>query len=349
MSPSALLHSRDSTPGPLLDALSDVAELPADLPPQPAPAAGEPLLELRGLSKDYRHNWTMRRLRVLHALDLVVRRGEILGLIGPNGAGKTTAFKCLLGLLRPSTGQVLFEGRPLDVRRRAAIGFLPEQPYFYDYLTVRETLALYAHLYGLHGAAARARVAEVIELVRLAPKRRAALRTLSKGTLQRVGIAQAILNRPRLLILDEPMSGLDPLGRHAMRELVRALHAGGTTVIFSSHILPDAEALCDRVAILTGGRLREIVDLRLDDAAAVFQLTVGALPSETVAALERLAGVAPAPHGGGWRLRLPGSAAVGPALDLVRAAGGMVESLVPAHPSLEDRFLAHAGAEATLE
>lgn len=314
----------------------------ADAWPQPAPTA-EPHLELRGLSKDYRHNWTMRRQRVLHGLDLVARRGEILGLIGPNGAGKTTTFKCLLGLLRPSAGQVLFEGRPLGVRERAAIGFLPEQPYFYDYLTVRETLSLYAHLYGLHGSAARRRVADVIEQVQLAHKQRAPLRTLSKGTMQRVGIAQAILNQPRLLILDEPMSGLDPTGRHAMRQLIRGLHAAGTTVIFSSHILPDAEALCDRVAILTGGRLREIVDIRVAAGATVYHLVVGSLPAETLAALERLAGASAAAQGGGWRVRLPGSNAVGPALDLVRNAGGTVESLVPAHPSLEERFLAHVG------
>ena len=331
--------------------LHSIADQPrADRRPRAAAETGAaPLLELRGLSKDYRHNWTMRRLRVLHDLDLAVRRGEILGLIGPNGAGKTTTFKCLLGLLRPNAGQVLFDGRPLGVRERADIGFLPEQPYFYDYLTVEETLSLYAHLYGQHGRAARARVAEVIEQVQLGHKRRASLRSLSKGTMQRVGIAQAILNRPRLLILDEPMSGLDPIGRHAMRELVRGLHASGTTVIFSSHILPDAEALCDRVAILTGGRLREIVDVRLDADACVYQLEVGALPADALAALERLAGTPAVANGRGWRLRLPGSAAVGPALDLVRGASGAVESLVPVHPSLEERFLAHVGAAPTLE
>ncbi|MFN8642224.1 MAG: ABC transporter ATP-binding protein [Candidatus Binatia bacterium] len=329
-----------------------VALSPVGDPPPAArrpPLAAEPLLELRGLSKDYRHNWTLRRLRVLHDLDLSVRRGEILGLIGPNGAGKTTTFKCLLGLLRPTAGAVLFEGRPLGVRERAAIGFLPEQPYFYDYLTVAESLSLYAHLYGQHGRAARARVAEVIEQVQLGHKRRASLRSLSKGTLQRVGIAQAILNHPRLLILDEPMSGLDPVGRHAMRELVRTLHAGGTTVIFSSHILPDAEALCDRVAILAGGRLREIVDVRLERDAHIYQLVVGALPADALAGLERLAGAPATASGSGWRLRLPGSDAVGPALDLVRGAGGAVESLVPVHPSLEERFLAHVGAAPTLE
>jgi ABC-2 type transport system ATP-binding protein len=350
MSQSASQQSHD-VPLPPLGRRCASADMPADAAPPPGRAVVTdlpPLLELRRLSKSYRHAWTMRQIPVLHELDLVVRRGEILGLIGPNGAGKTTTFKCLLGLLRPSAGRVLFDGQPLGVRERAAIGFLPEQPYFYDYLTVRETLSLYAHLYGQHGRAARARVDEVIEQVQLGAKRKAPLRTLSKGTMQRVGIAQAILNHPRLLILDEPMSGLDPIGRHAMRELVRALHAAGTTIIFSSHILPDAEALCDRVAILAGGRLREIVDV--DTAGpAVYQLVVGPLPADTLAALERLAGGAPVAAGGGWRLRLPGSTAVGPALDLVRAAGGTVESLVPAHPSLEERFLAHVGSTTPLE
>ncbi|MDX2169213.1 MAG: ABC transporter ATP-binding protein [Deltaproteobacteria bacterium] len=313
------------------------------------PAPRDAILTLQGLTKDFRHNWTMRRLRVLDRLDLRVERGEIFGLIGPNGAGKTTTFKCLLGLLRPSAGSVLLDGRPLGVRERAAIGFLPEQPYFYDYLTVEETLRLYASLYGLHGRAARTRVAAVIERVRLGHKRRAALRSLSKGTMQRVGIAQAILNEPRLLILDEPMSGLDPTGRHAMRELVRELHAAGTTVIFSSHVLPDAEALCDRVAILVGGTLREIVDLRSARGAHLYQLTVSGVGADTVAALARLAGTPPTLDGGAWLLRLPASQDVGPALDLVRHAGGNIESLVPVHPSLEERFLAHAGQTRALD
>jgi len=308
-----------------------------------ATSAAEPLLELRGLCKDFRHNWTMRRSRVLHDIDLAVRSGEILGIIGPNGAGKTTTFKCLLGLLRPSSGDVVFEGRPLGVRERARIGFLPEQPYFYDYLTVEETLRLYAHLYGLHGSEGRRRAAEVLEQVQLHHKKRAALRTLSKGTLQRVGIGQAILNRPSLLILDEPMSGLDPIGRHAMRELVRALNAAGTTIIFSSHILPDAEALCHRVAILTRGCIREVLDLDVQKGSPAYHLVVGPLPAETLAALERMAASEPVRSGGGWRIVLPSSAVVGPALDLVRSAGGTVERLGSAHLSLEERFLAHVG------
>jgi ABC-2 type transport system ATP-binding protein len=309
----------------------------------PAAVAAPAVLELRGLTKDFRHNWTMRLFRALDGLTLSVERGEILGLLGPNGAGKTTTFKCLLGLLRPSAGSVWFDGRPLGVAERAAIGFLPEQPYFYDYLTVTEMLALYASLYGLRGRAARTRVEAVIEQVQLGHKRRNALRSLSKGTLQRVGIAQAILNRPQLLILDEPMSGLDPIGRHAMRELVRSLHAAGTTIIFSSHILPDAEALCDRAAILVGGRLREVIDLRGAAANAVYQLTVRAVGDETLRRLSDLASGQAVQSGEGWRVRLNNSAFVGPAIDLVRGAGGVVESLLPVHASLEERFLAHVG------
>jgi ABC-2 type transport system ATP-binding protein len=314
-----------------------------------ATAISPSLVELRGLSKDFRQAWRRRRLRVLDGIDLTVHSGEILGFIGPNGAGKTTTFKCILGLLRPTGGSVRFAGAPLGVAERAAIGFLPEQPYFYDYLTVTETLSLYASLYGLAGAAARRRIEGVIDLVGLGHQRRAALRTLSKGTMQRLGIAQAILNQPRLLILDEPMSGLDPSGRHTMRELIRSLNTSGTTVIFSSHILPDAEVLCDRVAILSGGRLSEVVDLDRAQRADLYQLTVGPLAPTVLATLEQLSGTSAIANHRGWRLRLPGSEAVGPALDLIRSAGGNVESLVPAHPSLEDRFLAHVGAANDLE
>jgi ABC-2 type transport system ATP-binding protein len=306
------------------------------------------ILEIRSLTKHFRHNWTMRRFVALDGLDVQVRQGEIYGIIGPNGAGKTTTFKVILGLLRPTAGAVLFRGEPLTTAARAAIGFLPEQPYFYDYLTVQEMLTMYGQLYGLRAAALRRRVADVIERVQLGHKRRAALRSLSKGTLQRVGIAQAILNTPALLILDEPMSGLDPTGRHAMRELVRTLHAAGTTVIFSSHILPDAEALCDRVGILTRGRLREVIEVHAGSARApLYQLTVSSVRAETLAALAQLAGGAPTQNGTGWRVRLTGSAAIGPALDVVRAAAGTVESLVPVHASLEERFLAHVGHDAS--
>jgi ABC-2 type transport system ATP-binding protein len=307
------------------------------------------ILELQGITKHFRHQWTMRRFVALDGVDLAVRQGEIFGLIGPNGAGKTTTFKVVLGLLRLTSGAVLLRGEPLTTAARAAVGFLPEQPYFYDYLTVHETLTMYGQLYGLHGVSLGRRVDEVIEALQLGHKRRASMRSLSKGTLQRVGVAQAILNHPQLLILDEPMSGLDPIGRHAMRELIGGLRQAGTTVVFSSHILPDAEALCDRVGILTGGKIREVVDLRGGDGGRVYQLTINGVGADTLTALARLAGGAPTQNGAGWRVRLSGTSTVGPALDLVRGAAGSVESLVPVHASLEERFLSYVSHARTLD
>ncbi len=307
------------------------------------------VLEAKGLGKYFRHNWTMRRFQALQDLDLRVDEGEVFGLIGPNGAGKTTAFKVILGLLRPSAGTVTFRGQPLHASSRAEIGFLPEQPYFYDYLTVYETLDMYGRLYGLRSPERHRRVSEVIDQVQLGHKRRASLRTLSKGTLQRVGVAQAILNRPRLIILDEPMSGLDPSGRHHMRELVLSVQRDGATVIFSSHILPDAEVLCHRVGILAGGRLREVIDLRRDQESSVYLMTVTSVQADAVASLARLAEGDPTRNGRGWSIRLGGPSAVGAALDVVRQAGGLVESLIPVHPSLEDRFLIHVGHESSLD
>jgi ABC-2 type transport system ATP-binding protein len=309
----------------------------------------ELVLETRSLTKYFRHQWTMRRFLVLDRIDLQVEPGQVFGLIGPNGAGKTTTFKCILGLLRPTSGTVTFCGEPLKAAARAGIGFLPEQPYFYDYLTVRETLGLYARLYGMSGPRRTQRINDIIEQLQLGHKARAPLRTLSKGTLQRVGIAQAILNEPRLVILDEPMSGLDPAGRKHMRELIGNLRRQGTTVIFSSHILPDAEALCQKVAILTGGRVREVIDLHRDRGAAAYDLAVRNVDYGTLDSLRDLLQAQVAANGDLHHVRLPNAAVVGRALDVVRQAGGLIESLTPIYPSLEERFLSHVGHDSRLD
>ena len=308
-----------------------------------------PIFEAQGLTKYYRNQWTLGRFCVLKEVDLLIEEGEIFGLIGPNGAGKTTTFKLLLGLLRPSAGRIAFCGQPVDTAARAAIGFLPEQPYFYDHLTVQETLDFYARLYGLGGAQRRHRVQEVIEQVQVAPKRQAPLRTLSKGTLQRVGVAQALLNHPRLVVLDEPMSGLDPAGRRHMRELIRTLQQGGTTVIFSSHILPDAELLCTRVGILVDGQLREVVDVRGNGTPSAYLLRVGDADAATLAALERIAGSPLTPDDGGAQVRLPDQAAVRAALGVIATSAAVVRGLTAVHPSLEERFLAYVTREANLD
>jgi ABC-2 type transport system ATP-binding protein len=299
------------------------------------------LLALHGLTKYVRDHWTMRRTCILDGVDLTLQEGELFGLIGHNGAGKTTTFKLILGFLRPSAGTVRFAGRPLDALARRDIGFLPESPYFYDYLTVEEALGFYANLYGLTGAACRQRRDELLVQLQLAPKRRAKLRTLSKGTLQRLGVAQAIIARPRLLILDEPMSGLDPVGRHHMRELIRSLQQDGTTVVFSSHILPDAEALCSRVGILARGQLRDVVHLDHDADPAAYLLAVRRVSGETLDVLERLAAAPPQNRGDTWHVRLPDSAAVRAAMDAVRGTSATVESLTPVRASLEERFLSY--------
>jgi ABC-2 type transport system ATP-binding protein len=308
------------------------------------------LLEARNLTKFFRHNWTMRRFGVLHDLNLSVHEGEIFGLIGPNGAGKTTTFKLILGLLRPSAGTVSFCGAPLTPAARSRIGFLPEHPYFYDYLTVRETLDLFARLYGIEGGVRRRRVNDLIEQVHLQHKTNASLRSLSKGTLQRVGIAQAILNHPQLVILDEPMSGLDPAGRRNMRELILSLRAEGSTVIFSSHILPDTEALCDRVGILTQGRLREVIELRANRGPTSWLMTIRNVDDATMAKVGQLVGDSPSKNGGGsWHVRLTREETVGSVLDVVREASGTIESLNPVHPSLEERFIHHVGDATSID
>jgi ABC-2 type transport system ATP-binding protein len=308
-----------------------------------------PILRVEGLTKHFRNPWTLRRFRVVEGLDFTVAEGEGFGLIGPNGAGKTTTFKILVGLLRPTRGTVTFRGASLGTSTRREIGFLPEQPYFYDHLTVEETLDFYARLHGLPRAERLSRIDEVIEKTQIGAKRRSHLNTLSKGTLQRVGIAQAIINSPRLLILDEPMSGLDPAGRHHMRDLIRSLQQRGTTVVFSSHILPDAEALCDRVGILAGAKLCEVVDLHQGVRIETYEFAVAGVDEETCAQVAKVAGQPPSGDSSNWVFRLPDPVAVSKALDIVWRQGGRVRSLTPIHPSLEERFLAHVGNVCNLD
>jgi ABC-type uncharacterized transport system ATPase subunit len=231
---------------------------------------------------------------------------------------------------------VRFAGRPLDAAARGHIGFLPESPYFYDYLTVEEALGFYADLYGLSGGSGRRRCDELLEQLHLASKRHAKLRTLSKGTLQRLGVAQAIIARPRLLILDEPMSGLDPAGRHHMRELIRSLQRDGTTVLFSSHILPDAEALCSRVGILAAASC-DVVQFRSRRRSFGVSPRRAAGERRRAGRAERLAAVPPQNRGDTWHVRLPDSTAVAPRWRRF-AARASVESLPPLRASLEERF-----------
>jgi ABC-2 type transport system ATP-binding protein len=209
------------------------------------------------LTKDFAIGfWRPRPDRALDDLNLEVKTGEVFGFLGPNGAGKTTTLKLLMQLIFPTSGRAEILGRPVgDVAMKRRIGYLPESPYFYDHLTAEELLEYFAGLFGFRGSERTARVTRLLNEVGIGKERRMPLRRFSKGMLQRVGIAQALINDPEVVFLDEPMSGLDPLGRRDVRNLILRLRDQGTTLFFSSHVLSDAEALCSRVAILTGGRL----------------------------------------------------------------------------------------------
>lgn len=217
-------------------------------------------IEISGLEKTYRVGfWRHRTRQALCPLNLKVEEGEIFGFLGPNGAGKTTTLKMLMGLVYPTGGGARILGMELDdPRMQAQIGFLPEQPYFYDYLTARELLRYYGRLSGVDGSTLHSKVDAVLAKVGLSDAANLQLRKFSKGMLQRVGIAQAILHEPTVVFLDEPMSGLDPMGRHEVRNLITQLKEHGKTVFFSTHILSDAEALCDRVAIIHKGKLHGV-------------------------------------------------------------------------------------------
>jgi len=213
-------------------------------------------LKTLNLTKEFKRGIGSKPILSLQRLNLEVMRGEIFGYLGPNGAGKTTTFKILMGFIKPTEGRAWIFGRDIkDHRSRERVGFLPEQPYFHDHLRAEEFLKMHARLAGLSRREARERAAELLRLVGLERFRETRIGKFSRGMLQRIGIAQALVNDPDLLLLDEPMSGLDPIGRKQMRELILRLKSQGKTVIYSSHILSDVEAICDRVAILVGGKL----------------------------------------------------------------------------------------------
>jgi len=298
------------------------------------------VIEIQGLRKAFHGHLGIGRKAAVDGLDLSVKPGEIFGLLGPNGAGKTTTLKMMLGLLRPDEGQVrLFGLPPQDVAARRRLGFLPENPYFYDYLTAAEFLDLYGRLHGLGAADRRRRIVATLERVGLSGQEGTPLRKFSKGMTQRLGLAQAIQHDPDLVILDEPMSGLDPIGRRDVRDLILAQRAAGRTVFFSSHILQDAEMLCDRVAIVFKGKLRSVGkldDLVARDAKWIEVSVRGALPAE-------LPGTRTTAPDGTTLLRVDGVPSLAKVLAAVPAAGGEVLSVWPRRESLEDLFLREIG------
>lgn len=223
-------------------------------------------IDIKGLSKSFSSGW-LEKKQVIRDLHFQIRDNEVFGYLGGNGAGKTTTFKLMLGMIRADKGDISFWGSPAkDRSSRAMIGYLPEQPYFYAYLTCAEALDFYASLFDLTSAERKNRVSYLLELVGLAHARDTQLRKFSRGMLQRIGIAQALVNDPKLLILDEPMSGLDPMGRKVVRDIILSCRDQGKTIIFSSHIISDVEMICDRAGILADGELKRIITM--DDAVS---------------------------------------------------------------------------------
>lgn len=223
-------------------------------------------IDIKGLTKSFSNGWLGKK-QVLDDLNFQIRDNEVFGYLGGNGAGKTTTFKLMLDLIRPDKGDISFWGCSAKDRiSRAMIGYLPEQPYFYSYLTGAEALDFYASLFDMTGAERKKRVSYLLDLVGLVHAGHTQLRKFSRGMLQRIGIAQALVNDPKLLILDEPMSGLDPMGRRAVRDIILSCRDQGKTIIFSSHIISDVEMICDRAGILANGELKSIITM--DDAVS---------------------------------------------------------------------------------
>ena len=308
---------------------------------------------IEGLTKTFWSGWPGRpSVTVLDGLTLSIEQGQIYGFLGPNGSGKTTTLKILLGLMHATTGRVEVLGKPAgNVMVRKRIGFLPESPYFYDYLTAEEFLTFYGHLAGLDRVELNKRVTHLLEIVGLVDARTRQLRKFSKGMLQRIGLAQALIHDPELVILDEPMSGLDPVGRKEVRDLILGLRDQGKTVFFSTHIIPDVEMICDRVGVLAKGKLlatgrvEELVTRGHTQSVEIVCQGIKAdgIPAITSAATRVLQ------RGQHSLIMLPGPDRLEETLAVIRAQGGTLISVTPQKGSLEELFLEQADGRPKFE
>ena len=305
------------------------------------------VVEINNLTKDYEIGFLRKRkVRALDGLTLSIEGGQIFGFLGANGAGKTTTLKLLMRLIFPTAGSARILGQDFqNVSVHQRIGYLPENPYFYDYLTAREFLDYCAQLFGLDAPVRRKRAADLLARVRLDEKRwDTQLRKFSKGMLQRVGLAQSIINNPEIVFLDEPMSGLDPIGRREVRDLIAALRQEGKTVFMCSHILSDIEVLCDRVAILRGGKLAQqgrLEDLRRQTSGNhQVEVIVSGVEHQSLSA--QLPGGGPyavSETAGGLRIEVPDETYVDTVLAALRKSGGNLVSVQPIRQSLEELFV----------
>jgi ABC-2 type transport system ATP-binding protein len=243
-------------------------------------------LEIKNVHKSFASNFLIKRYHILKGIDIGVEKGEIYGFLGPNGAGKTTTMKCILGLITPDSGEISILGQPANrTESRRHIGFLPEQPYFYDYLTPEELLMFTGMLYSLPKSKIKPKVKELLELMGLTEKKDITLRKFSKGMIQRVGLAQTLVHDPDFIILDEPFSGLDPIGRKEFRDIILSLKTAGKTIFFSSHILQDMELMVDRVGIILNGKIKKegkLSDL-ISHSVKYYEVVFTGIDEETIA------------------------------------------------------------------
>jgi len=298
-------------------------------------------IDVRDLRKTYRTPFARRKVEALRGVTLAVERGHIFGFVGPNGAGKTTLIRTLMGLIRPTGGSATILGQKIPSRAaRFKVGFLPESPYFYDYLTVAELLDLAGRLFGIPAEARKKRADELIVRVGLDRARGQSLKKFSKGMLQRAGLAQALMNDPELVVLDEPMSGLDPIGRKEVRELILSLRDQGKTVFFSTHILSDVEAITDRVAIIARGMLQahgtpgELVKQTVLGTDVMIRIAAEADVARLTEGADRVRRM-----GDELSLTLPTDADIDAWISRAHAAGAKIVQVTPRHETLEDLFL----------
>jgi ABC-2 type transport system ATP-binding protein len=305
------------------------------------------VLEVQDLRKTFVRGFLRRRTEAVRGVTFTVERGEVFGFLGPNGAGKTTTIKILMGLIAPSGGRATVLGAPVgDRRAKMRLGYLPENPYFYDYLSAPELLDMVGRLHGLSRAERRRRAGVLIERVGLGHAGTRALRSFSKGMMQRAGLAQALMGEPDVVVLDEPMSGLDPIGRKEVADLVLELRERGTTVFFSTHILGDATRLCDRVGIIVKGRLRDVgrlgdlLDPKIDSVDVIWD----ADDEDAAARLREHPGTHRA-TADGQVLTVGDEAAAQAFVAAVVNAGGRVRQIAAHRQSLEELFVSEAAKD----